>query len=117
MILNNAKGGRFFMVTGSPGGRTIINTVTEIVLNATTFGMDVRQSVDAPRFHHQWLPDEVTFEKGAIPAETVQALTAMGYTVKFGNQQGDGNSIIVRDGVAYGANDSKRSADSKASVP
>jgi gamma-glutamyltranspeptidase/glutathione hydrolase len=111
------KDGKLFMVTGSPGGRTIINTVTEMVLNATTFGMDVREAVDAPRFHHQWLPDEVTFERDAIPDSTVQRLTAMGYTVKFGGNQGDGNSIIIRDGVAYGANDARRSADSKASVP
>jgi len=111
------KDGRLFMVTGSPGGRTIINTVTEIVLNATTFGMDVRQAVDAPRFHHQWLPDEVTFERNAIPDSTLQALTTMGYAVKFGGNQGDGNSIIIRDGVAYGANDIKRSVDSKAAIP
>ncbi|HEY4307314.1 MAG TPA: gamma-glutamyltransferase [Gemmatimonadaceae bacterium] len=111
------RDGKLFMVTGSPGGRTIINTVTEIVLNATTFGMNVRQSVDAPRFHHQWLPDEVTFERNALPDSTVQRLTAMGYVVKFGGQQGDSNSIIIRDGIAYGANDSVRSADSKASVP
>jgi gamma-glutamyltranspeptidase/glutathione hydrolase len=111
------RDGKLFMVTGSPGGRTIINTVTEIVLNATTFGMDVRQAVDAPRFHHQWLPDEVTFERDAIPDSTVQALTAIGHTVKFGARQGDGNSIIVRDGVAYGANDIKRSPDSRAAVP
>src|ERR1051326_5929043 len=99
------KGGKLFMVTGSPGGRTIINTVTEIVLNATTFGMNVRQAVDAPRFHHQWLPDEVTFERNALPDSTTQRLTAMGYTIRFGGTQGDGNSIIIRDGVAYGAND------------
>ena len=110
------KKGRLFMVTGSPGGRTIINTVTEIVLNATTFGMDVRGAVDAPRFHHQWLPDEVTFERNALPDSTVARLTAMGHVVKFGGLQGDGHSIIIRDGVAYGANDT-RSADSRASVP
>jgi gamma-glutamyltranspeptidase/glutathione hydrolase len=111
------RNGKLFMVTGSPGGRTIINTVTEIVLNATTFGMNVRQAVDAPRFHHQWLPDEVTFERNSLADSTAQRLTAMGYVVKFGGQQGDGNSIIIRDGVAYGANDATRSADSKASVP
>jgi gamma-glutamyltranspeptidase/glutathione hydrolase len=110
------RNGKLFMVTGSPGGRTIINTVTEIVLNATTFGMDVRGAVDAPRFHHQWMPDEVTFERNAIPDSTVERLTAMGYTVKFGGTQGDGNSIIVKDGVAYGAND-HRSGTSKASAP
>src|ERR1051325_9948781 len=54
------KNGKLFMLTGSPGGRTIINTVMEIVLNGLDFGMDARQAVDAPRFNHQWLPDEVT---------------------------------------------------------
>jgi gamma-glutamyltranspeptidase/glutathione hydrolase len=110
------KNGKLFMITGSPGGRTIINTVMEIVLNATVFNMDVRQAVDAPRFHHQWLPDEVTFEQGAIPDSTVGKLKAMGHTVRFGGVQGDGHSIIVRDGVAYGAND-RRSPDSKVAVP
>jgi gamma-glutamyltranspeptidase/glutathione hydrolase len=110
------KNGRLFMVTGSPGGRTIINTVMEIVLNGLTFGMDARQAVDAPRFHHQWLPDEVTFERNAIPDSTTQRLEAMGHKLRFGGQQGDGHTIILRDGVAYGAND-RRSADSKASVP
>lgn len=110
------KNGKLFMVTGSPGGRTIINTVMEIVLNGLAFGMDARQAVDAPRFHHQWLPDEVTFERNAIPDSTAQRLEAMGHKLRFGGQQGDGHTIIVKDGVAYGAND-RRSADSKASVP
>jgi gamma-glutamyltranspeptidase / glutathione hydrolase len=110
------KNGKLFMVTGSPGGRTIINTVMEIVLNGLDFGMDARQAVDAPRFHHQWMPDETTFEKNALPDSTVQRLQAMGYTLKFGGLQGDGHTIIMKDGVAYGAND-KRSSDSKASVP
>ncbi len=110
------KNGKLFMVTGSPGGRTIINTVMEIVLNGIDFGMDAREAVDAPRFHHQWLPDQVTFEQEAIPDSTVNRLRAMGHNVRFGGGQGDGNTIIVRNGVAYGAND-RRSADSKASVP
>jgi gamma-glutamyltranspeptidase/glutathione hydrolase len=110
------KNGKLFMVTGSPGGRTIINTVMEIVLNGTAFGMDARQAVDAPRFHHQWLPDEVAFERDAIPDSTAQRLQAMGHKVRFGGQQGDGHTIILKGGVAYGAND-RRSADSKASVP
>ena len=110
------KNGKLFMVTGSPGGRTIINTVMEIVLNGLAFGMDARQAVDAPRFHHQWLPDEVTFERNAIPDSTAQRLQAMGHKLRFGGQQGDGHTIIVKDGVAHGAND-RRSADSKASVP
>jgi len=110
------KNGKLFMVTGSPGGRTIINTVMEIVLGALDHGLDARQAVDAPRFHHQWLPDEVTFERNAIPDSTAQALRAMGHTIRFGSVQGDGHTIIVRDGVAYGAND-HRSPDSKVGVP
>ncbi len=110
------KNGKLFMVVGSPGGRTIINTVMEIVLNTIDFGMDVRQAVAEPRFHHQWLPDEVVFERDAIPDSTVQRLQAMGHTIRFGGQQGDGHTIVMKDGVAYGAND-RRSADSKASVP
>jgi gamma-glutamyltranspeptidase / glutathione hydrolase len=110
------KNGKLFMVVGSPGGRTIINTVMEIVLNAIDFGMDVRQSVATPRFHHQWLPDDVVFERNALPDSTTQRLQAMGHAIRFGGQQGDGHTIIMKDGVAYGAND-RRSSDSKAAVP
>jgi gamma-glutamyltranspeptidase/glutathione hydrolase len=110
------KDGKLFMVVGSPGGRTIINTVLEIILNGVDFGMDVRQAVDAPRFHHQWLPDSITFERNAIPDSTLQRLQALGHAVKFGGQQGDGHTIVVRNGVAFGAND-RRSSDSKVGVP
>jgi gamma-glutamyltranspeptidase/glutathione hydrolase len=111
------KNGKLFMVTGSPGGRTIINTVMEIVLGVIDFGLDARQAVDAPRFHHQWLPDTVTFERNAIPDSVAAQLRAMGHAVKFGRAaQGDGHTIVVRDGVAAGAND-HRSSDSKVSVP
>jgi gamma-glutamyltranspeptidase / glutathione hydrolase len=111
------KNGKLFMVTGSPGGRTIINTVMEVVLGVIDFGLDARQAVDAPRFHHQWLPDTVTFEKDAIPDSVASQLRAMGHAVKFGRgAQGDGHTIVVRDGVAAGAND-HRSPDSKVAVP
>jgi gamma-glutamyltranspeptidase/glutathione hydrolase len=111
------KNGKLFMVTGSPGGRTIINTVMEIVLGVIDFGLDARQAVDSPRFHHQWLPDTVTFERNAIPDSVAAQLRAMGHAVKFGRAaQGDGHTIVVRDGVAAGAND-HRSSDSKVSVP
>jgi gamma-glutamyltranspeptidase / glutathione hydrolase len=111
-----AKNGKLFMVTGSPGGRTIINTVMEIVLGVIDFGLDARQAVDASRFHHQWLPDEVTFERNAVPDSVAARLRAMGHDVRFGGQQGDGHTIVVRDGVASGAND-HRSPDSKVGVP
>jgi gamma-glutamyltranspeptidase/glutathione hydrolase len=110
--------GKLFMVTGSPGGRTIINTVTEVVLNATAFDMNAREAVDAPRLHHQWLPDVATFERDAIPDSTVARLRAMGHTVELRGRQGDAHTIIFdsKTGTAYGAND-RRSSDSKASAP
>ena len=112
------KDGKLFMVTGSPGGRTIINTVMEVVLNVTGFGMEVRQAVDAPRLHHQWLPDEVTFEANGIAPEALEALQAMGHTVNVRGRQGDAHTIVydAATKTAYGAND-RRSADSKASAP
>ena len=110
------RGGRLVLVTGSPGGRTIINTVHQIVLNVTAYGMEARQAVDAPRFHSQWLPDQAYFEAGAIPESTVAALQALGHTVRIGGGIGDGHSIVIdpKTRIAYGAND-HRSADSKAS--
>jgi gamma-glutamyltranspeptidase / glutathione hydrolase len=109
------KGGKLFMVTGSPGGRTIINTVMEVVLNATGFGMNAREAVDAPRLHHQWLPDVATFEHGALPDSTLARLQAMGHTVEQRGRQGDAHTIIfdAKTKVAYGAND-RRSSDSRA---
>jgi len=113
-----AKNGKLFMVTGSPGGRTIINTVTEVVLNATGFGMSAREAVDAPRLDHEWLPDVVTFEHDAIPDSTAARLRAMGHTVQQRGRQGDAHTIIFdpKTRTAYGAND-RRSSDSKASTP
>ena len=109
---------KLFMVTGSPGGRTIINTVMEVVLNATAFGMTARGAVDAPRLHHQWLPDVATFERDAIPDSTAARLRAMGHTVELRGRQGDAHTIIfdARTRTAYGAND-RRSSDSKAAAP
>jgi gamma-glutamyltranspeptidase/glutathione hydrolase len=113
-----ARDGKLALVTGSPGGRTIINTVLGIVLNATVYGMNAREAVDAPRMHHQWLPDSIRLEEGAVPPEVVDALEAMGHEITFRSRQGEANSILIdpTTGVAYGANDRRR-AGSKASVP
>ena len=113
-----ARNGRLFMVTGSPGGRTIINTVMEVVLNATGFGMNAREAVDAPRLHHQWLPDVATFERDALADSTLSRLRAMGHMVEQRGRQGDAHTIIfdAKTKTAYGAND-RRSSDSKAAQP
>src|SRR4051794_40912697 len=112
-----SKNGKVVLITGSPGGRTIINTVFTVVLAATEFGMNVRDAVDAPRMHHQWLPDVVNIERAAATPEAVKKLESLGHTVKIANGQGDANSIGVdANGTAWGAAD-KRSPDGKASVP
>ena len=112
------KDNRVTLITGSPGGRTIINTVLEMVLNVTEFGMGAREAVDAPRMHHQWLPDVTSLEENAVPDSTVARLRQMGHTVTMRGHQGDAHTILfdASTGTAYGAND-KRSADSKASKP
>jgi gamma-glutamyltranspeptidase/glutathione hydrolase len=112
-----ARDGRLVLLTGSPGGRTIINTVFAIVLGVVEYGLNGRQAVDLARLHHQWLPDRVTFEEGAVPEEVVSQLRAMGHEVRVQSRQGDAHSIwLGPDGTPYGVPDT-RSPDSKASVP
>jgi gamma-glutamyltranspeptidase/glutathione hydrolase len=109
------RDGKVVLLTGSPGGRTIINTVLAVVLGVTEFGLDGRQAVDAARMHHQWLPDTVRIEEGGVTPEVLAALKAMGHNVTVQGRQGDAHTIWVdSDGTSHGVND-RRSADSKAS--
>jgi gamma-glutamyltranspeptidase/glutathione hydrolase len=75
------KNGELFMVVGTPGGSTIITSVLQTILNVTEFNMSMQEAVDAPRFHHQWLPDEVVFEPNCFSAEILQILKAKGYLI------------------------------------
>ncbi len=102
------KDGVPVLVTGSPGGRTIINTVLCVTLNVLEFGMNVRDAVDAPRMDHEWFPNRIRFEGANDPehAALVEALRAMGHDIQRGGQ-GDANSIQIIDGMFYGAADSR----------
>jgi gamma-glutamyltranspeptidase/glutathione hydrolase len=114
-----ARDGRLVLVTGSPGGRTIPNTVLDVVLGVTAFANSIRAAVDAPRLHHQWLPDSTTIESGTVSEATIAALRARGQAVRLSTgRQGDAHSIWIdpKTGIAYGAAD-HRSPDSKASAP
>ncbi len=110
-----AREGRVVLVTGSPGSRTIINTVLCVVGNVIDFDMDVRTAVDAPRLHHQWFPDEVRFEGTRDYPELVSRLKAMGHRVTS-ITQGDAHTIRVdpRTGEYQGAAD--RRVDGKVSA-
>jgi gamma-glutamyltranspeptidase/glutathione hydrolase len=101
-----AKDGKVVLVTGSPGSRTIINTVLCMVVNVVDFDMNIREAVDAPRLHHQWFPDRVRFEGTSDHLDAVKALRRMGHVVT-GTRQGDAHSIWVdpRTGIIYGAED------------
>jgi gamma-glutamyltranspeptidase/glutathione hydrolase len=89
-----ARDGALFMVTGSLGGRTIINTVLLTVLNAIDFGMNAQEAVDAGRFHHQWLPDQVTFEKYGLSSDTLALMTERGHKMQPRNVQGIAEVIM-----------------------
>ena len=89
-----AKDGKLFMVTGSPGGRTIINTVLLTILNAVDFGMNAQQAVDAPRFHHQWLPDRITYERNGISPDTLSILESRGHSFRETTAQGVAEVIM-----------------------
>lgn len=76
-----ARDGRLALVTGSPGGRTIINTVLLTILNVVDFGMTAQETVDARRFHHQWRPDRISFERFAFSPDTQALLRGWGHTL------------------------------------
>ncbi|HET8611227.1 MAG TPA: gamma-glutamyltransferase [Sphingomonas sp.] len=106
------KDGKPFMVTGSPGGSTIITTVLQSIVNVVDFGMNMKAAVDAPRFHNQWLPDQVMVEPGYLTPETEAALTGMGYRFKQANGWGADEAILIdpKTGLLEGANDRRRPA-------
>ncbi len=108
------KDGKLLLVIGAPGGRTIINTVLQVILNVVDHGMNVAQAIEAPRIHHQWLPDRITFEKFALSPDTQEALRKKGHNLNElrHNLQGQAMGILVDPTTGYltGAADS-RAAD------
>jgi gamma-glutamyltranspeptidase/glutathione hydrolase len=107
-----AKDGQLFMVTGTPGGRTIINTVLTTILNVIDFGMNAQEAVDAGRMHHQWLPDRINLERFGFSADTIKTLKEMGHTVQEGGGQGAAQVIVFnqKDNMLEGGVD-RRPAD------
>ncbi|OAD91327.1 gamma-glutamyltransferase [Aequorivita soesokkakensis] len=73
------KDGKLWMVVGTPGGATIITSVAQTILNVYEFNMDMQEAVDAPRFHHQWLPDAIRYEFERFPKDLIEELTQKGY--------------------------------------
>ena len=89
------KDGKTFMVLGSPGGSRIITIVLETLMNVVDYGMNMQEAVDAPRLHHQWLPDEVYVEPFALSPDTAKILGDMGYTIKTQSPWGAAEAILI----------------------
>jgi len=121
------KDGRPVLVVGTPGGSRIITTVLEILVNVIDHGMSLQEAIDAPRIHHQWLPDTLAAEPFALSADTTTALTRMGYRIVPLDVWGAGNAAeavgvaptdptlakslgFPRPGVLYGASDARAPA-------
>ena len=112
-----AKDGIPLFATGTPGGKTIINTTMQTILNIVDHGMTIAEAIEAPRIHHQWLPDITTFEKRGISADTQAIYESFGHEVRIRNSIGSAMGVY-RDpetGVISGAADS-RAEDSGAAV-
>lgn len=75
------KDGKLFMVVGSPGGSTIITSVLQTILNVYEYNLGMQEAVNAPRFHHQWLPDVITFEPSTFDTATFEKLKSKGYII------------------------------------
>ena len=104
-------GGRPVLVLGSPGGPRIITAVLEALANIVDFGLAPAEAVAATRFHHQWLPDTLYYERGGLPADTAAALTARGYRLSEQAPWGAVELIAIGpDGTLVGVNDPRRPA-------
>ena len=101
-----ARDGALVGVIGSPGGRTIINTVLQLALNRIEFGMSAEDAVAAGRVHHQWLPDALRMERRVMEADQARALEAMGHRITWTERQGLAHVIFrTGDGILVGAPD------------
>ena len=99
------KDGKLFLVAGSPGGSTIPTTVFQVITNVIDYKMNIRQAVDTGRFHDQWLPDYIMFEKGTIDSLVIKGLKGMNYNLRERTTIGSVNAVeILPDGkIAAGA--------------
>jgi gamma-glutamyltranspeptidase/glutathione hydrolase len=101
------RDGKVRLVLGSPGGSTITNTVLQVLLNVLVYRMDVLQGVTSPRFHDQWSPDRITFERPGFSPDLLEKVQQAGYPVSFRDSMGDCEAIEIdpQSGWRYGASD------------
>jgi gamma-glutamyltranspeptidase / glutathione hydrolase len=104
IVLND---GKLLFAVGSPGGPTIINTVSQVIVNIIDHGMNIQQAIDWPRVHHQWMPDQIVYEPYGLVPDVLNRLKSMGH--QFGNQRymGDAEGVMieVKTDVRLGGSD------------
>ncbi|NQY54231.1 MAG: gamma-glutamyltransferase [Campylobacteraceae bacterium] len=105
------KDGKNFLVTGSPGGSRIITTTLQVISNVIDHNLNILAAVSAPRMHHQWFPDEIRIEEG-FSKDTIKLLEQKGHKVVQKKSMGAIQSIMIKDGIFYGAADPRRSTSS-----
>jgi gamma-glutamyltranspeptidase/glutathione hydrolase len=106
------KDGSLWFTVGSPGGPTIINTVLDVITNVIDYNMNIQQAIDAPRIHHQWLPDELVYEPYGLSGDTQKALASRGHKlIDKPRYLGDCEGIMIEEktGIRLGATDPRRS--------
>ena len=89
------KGGKPFLVLGSPGGSRIITIAVQVLLNVIDHGMTIQEAVNAPRIHHQWLPDQITVEPFALSPDTKAILEGMGHKIVVQSEWGAAETILI----------------------
>jgi gamma-glutamyltranspeptidase/glutathione hydrolase len=102
------KDGKPFLIIGTPGGSTIVTTVLQVIVNIVDFKMTIQEAIDAPRFHHQWMPDKLMYEERALSQDTIDNLRAMGYSLhERENTTGLAEGIMFdrKRGLLLGATD------------
>jgi gamma-glutamyltranspeptidase/glutathione hydrolase len=104
-----ARDGKLYLVVGSPGGPRIITTVLQVITNLIDFKLNVQQAVDAPRFHHQWLPDTLFMEEVGFSPDTLALLRRRGHTVELQNLWSIAQAVLIdpATGDRLGASDSR----------
>jgi gamma-glutamyltranspeptidase/glutathione hydrolase len=103
---------KLYMVVGTPGGPTIINTVLQTILNVLDFDMNMQEAVDQPRIHHQWLPDVLSVEKTVSP-DTIHLLEQRGHKIRIVPSIGEIAAIRIDGGWIEGAPDGRVAATAK----
>lgn len=100
------KEGKLFMIAGSPGGATIPTSVLQVLINVIDYGMNITQAVDSGRFHHQWLPDQISYERNYFHSSTLDRLVRAGHKLSERTSIGRVNAIMIMpDGKMAGGPD------------